>query len=159
MLGGLPGGMLKLRFDWYINWHHRKMGTWGKPITDWSQNIILMTHMAFIFLKVFWIQKNTVNVRGKTVLIWMNQRVLINLKVGSIIVHWDESLEKREFVHMRSEVNKGTLYAVQSFYYPRTVHSVSILFSWHKNFGGVIKWHNVLPWREDLLLWGPIDLF
>ena len=26
----------------------------------------------------------------------MNQRILINLRVGSIIVHWDESLEKRE---------------------------------------------------------------
>ena len=142
--------MLKLRFDRYLSWHHCKMGTRGKPIIiDWSRNIILiMTHMTFIFLKVFWIGKNTENVRGKTVLIWMNQRILINLRVGSIIVHWDESLEKREFVHMWSEVNKGISYIVQSFYYPRTVNGVVILVSWHKIFGRVIKWHNVLPWRE-----------
>ena len=45
-------------------------------------------------------------------------------------------------MHMLSEVNK----VVQSFYYyPRTVNSVLILFSWHKNFGRVIKWHDVLP--------------
>ena len=64
MPGGLPGGMLKLRFEWYINWHHCKMGTWRKPIIDLSWNIILMNHMTLIFLKVFWIRTNTVNVRG-----------------------------------------------------------------------------------------------
>ena len=28
------------------------------------------------------------------------------------------------------------------------MNSVSILFSWHKNFGGVIKRHCYLPWRK-----------
>ena len=53
---GLPvaGVILKFRFDRYINWHHPKLGTGKiKPIIDLSRNIILMTHMTFIFLKVF----------------------------------------------------------------------------------------------------------
>ena len=28
------------------------------------------------------------------------------------------------------------------------MNSVSILLSWHKNFGGGIKWHSYLPWRK-----------
>ena len=63
-----PGGCQwgEFQFDWYINWHHPKLGTWKiKPIIDLSRNIILMTHMTFIFLKVFWIRTNTANLRGK----------------------------------------------------------------------------------------------
>ena len=37
---------------------------------------------------------------------------------------------------------------VQPFQYPRTVNSVSILFTWHKNLGGVIKRHSYLPRRK-----------
>ena len=46
-----------------------------------------MTYTSYIFLKVFWIQTNTVNVMGKN-MIWMNHRalILINLRVNNIII-------------------------------------------------------------------------
>ena len=40
-------------------------GNLKKRIIHLSRNIIHMTYMTFIFLKVFWIRTNTVNVRGK----------------------------------------------------------------------------------------------
>ena len=51
---------------------------------DLSWNIIHMTNTSHIFLEVFWIQTNTVNVMGKNIMIWMNHRVLIliNLRVN-----------------------------------------------------------------------------
>ena len=40
-------------------------GNLKKRIIHLSRNIIHMTYMTFIFLKVFWIRTNTVNVRGR----------------------------------------------------------------------------------------------
>ena len=66
MLGGLPGGDVEASI-WLI---HKltplQNGNLKKAhnIIDLSRNILLMTHMTFLFLKVFWIGTNTVNVRG-----------------------------------------------------------------------------------------------
>ena len=83
-------------------------GNLKKSIIHLSRNIIHMTYMTFIFLKVSWIRTKTVNVRGKNSINMNEPKGFIYLMWGSIIVHWDVLLEKREFVHMWSEVNKGT---------------------------------------------------
>ena len=78
-------------------------------------------------------------------------RLAIKVKVGiaeSFKVGWyphkitGSSHLKTRLIFPR--VNDPIVRFVQSFYYTKTVSSVSTLFSWHKNFGGVIKWHNFL---------------
>ena len=58
-----------------------------KPIINLSQNIIHMTSIFLIF-NVFWIRANTVNVRGKNSIIWVNHRVLIKIGLNYCTVRW-----------------------------------------------------------------------
>ena len=72
----------------------------------------------------------------------------INIRVNYCSLRWiawkrETSLE----VVIRSKQSHNTA-SRSVFLYPRTVNSDSILFSWHKNFGGVIKRHSYHPWRK-----------
>ena len=40
------------------------------------------------FLKVFWIRTNTVNVKDKNSIIWMNYRVLMNIRANYCAFRW-----------------------------------------------------------------------
>ena len=78
----------------------------------------------------------------------MNHRILTNIRVNYCALRWI-AWKERLRLKMWSEVNKGIIVRhVQSDIFRLfniqgvTVNSVSILFSWHKNLGRVIKRHS-----------------
>ena len=79
-------------------------GNLKKSIIHLSRNIIHMTYTTFIFVKVFWIRTNTVNVRGKNSFNMNEPSGLINIGVNYCALKWIAWKER-----VRLEVNKGIL--------------------------------------------------
>ena len=77
----------------------------------------------------------------------MNERVLFNVRVNYCALRCIAWKERVRAHVIRSKQGRIVRY-FQSILYPRTVNSVCILFSWHKNFGGVIKRDSYLAWRK-----------
>ena len=67
---------------WRFQLRSPQNGNLKKSIIHLSRNVIHMTNTTFIFLKVFWTETKTLMWGTKTVLIWMNQRVLLNVRVN-----------------------------------------------------------------------------
>ena len=109
-------------------------GNLKKRIIHLSRNITHMTYTTFIFVKVFWIRTNIVNVRAKNSI-----KVLINIRVNYCALRW---IAWKEWVRanvIRSQRSKQghivRFVCSVFFYYSRTVNrlnSVSILFCWPK---------------------------
>ena len=98
-----------------------------------SRNMIHTTYTActYIFLKVFWIRTNTVNVRGKTVLTWMNQRVLINVRVNYCALRWIAWKERvRAHVVRRKQGHIVRFVNVQSFLRCSRSNTNKIYYVW-----------------------------
>ena len=94
-------------------------GNLKMPDIDLSRNTIHMIYTTFIFLKVFWIRTNTVNVKGKnsSVLMWMNQRVLINTRVNycAWTLAWKERIRDSWRAHVIRSKQGHTVRFVQTF--------------------------------------------
>ena len=112
--------------------------------------ITVLFRTTFTRLKAFWIRTNTRKCeRQKQYFkIWRNHRVLIimNVRVNYCAL-WDW---KRVRTHVIRSKQGHIVRFVQCFYYPRTVNSVSILFSWHKNFREL--WSGIMFCQEEKLV-------